>query len=459
MPRPNLSVPPWWRSSSPAPAACYPTKTALAKAIADRNIDLVEHWGGLERETGPGEFDSLNEKLELRGRRKIRSLGQAIWAAIPAGKPFCHEAVDWGALNETTPAAAEGYRFEIPDEAIAEAGEEGEARYWRELQEQEEDRPRRRRFGSLRCKAGEPPRVRPCSDPGAAPFEAVYRPRLKSGRRPTLHVPLRQAEAEDPAPIRRRLRRRAEKADRALTDFDPATFGANPRARRSWPVDGPPLPGRIVGPTEVQSMPARDSHGRFIRRHRRNPGTSQALLVNPTKRRYKRRNPCNPRRRSYRRNPGDGISRGGIVLGSLGYGFATIMLRRFWVAGATTADEMTKAQNSWQSWKPWLELAAGLGGYFLSTVARPVWKGIGLGLMAAGLGSGARDFLAPIAISEVEKRLAPGGAIMGLLGSGTGSLAEILVERERAMGQLAAGVDSDQELTGTDDEIGDEEPF
>ena len=98
---------------------CFRTRGALARAFRDENSRLIQLAGGLDLEHGFREFDSVNEAMGLKGRRRVTTLGGAILASLPRGRPFCHDAINLDALNDTTPARELG-AFTLPS-AVEEA--------------------------------------------------------------------------------------------------------------------------------------------------------------------------------------------------------------------------------------------------------------------------------------------------------------------------------------------------
>lgn len=76
----------WW--DKPAPfqhRACYQTKTDALNAFLDWNTDVVEGYGGPSYRVSPAEFDAINHKYGLKGKKAVRTIAQAVWAAMPPG--------------------------------------------------------------------------------------------------------------------------------------------------------------------------------------------------------------------------------------------------------------------------------------------------------------------------------------------------------------------------------------
>ena len=107
--------PKWWHRPSPSPRACYRTKADALKAFLDTNSAIVENYGGADYEVSPSEFDSINHKYDLKGKRAARSIADAVWAAMPVGRPYCLDRIDLDALNDTSPAREAGVAFRLPD--------------------------------------------------------------------------------------------------------------------------------------------------------------------------------------------------------------------------------------------------------------------------------------------------------------------------------------------------------
>lgn len=105
-----------WRRL-PAPkkeAVCYTTKGEALRAFKDWNQRVIDAAGGLDQEMSKGEFDSVNERYGLKGKRKVRTVAQAMETVVPSGRPFCLDQIDLDTLNETTPAREAG-PFTLPD--------------------------------------------------------------------------------------------------------------------------------------------------------------------------------------------------------------------------------------------------------------------------------------------------------------------------------------------------------
>ena len=84
--------------------ATFPTKGEAVRAFIAANMGQCETWG-LDRPATGGEFDAVNERYELRGRMRVRTLGQAIAACIPReGRSYSLASMDLDTLNDTGPA-------------------------------------------------------------------------------------------------------------------------------------------------------------------------------------------------------------------------------------------------------------------------------------------------------------------------------------------------------------------
>ena len=125
----------WWLKATPEEdRVCYDTKTKALKAFLDTNYDVIQNYGGADYAVSPSEFDSVNHKYSLHGKRAARTIAQAVWASMPEGKPFCLERIDLDALNDTSPARESQLAFRLPD-YVYEAGLAAEEeRYYRSQQ-------------------------------------------------------------------------------------------------------------------------------------------------------------------------------------------------------------------------------------------------------------------------------------------------------------------------------------
>ena len=128
--RPN-----WWRSAVPEEdRVCYDTKTKALRAFLDTNYEIVENYGGANYAQSPSEFDAINHKYNLRGNRAATTISEAVWAAMPEGKPYCLDRIDLDALNGTSPARDSDLAFRLPDHVYeTDYGKEME-RYYRGLE-------------------------------------------------------------------------------------------------------------------------------------------------------------------------------------------------------------------------------------------------------------------------------------------------------------------------------------
>jgi hypothetical protein len=123
--------PDWWLKAAPEEdRVCYDTKTKALKAFLDTNYEVVQNYGGADYAVSPSEFDSVNHKYNLRGNRAAKTISQAVWAAMPEGKPYCLDQIDLDALNDTSPAR-EAAPFRLPDFVYEAAMAQEEERYYR----------------------------------------------------------------------------------------------------------------------------------------------------------------------------------------------------------------------------------------------------------------------------------------------------------------------------------------
>ena len=124
----------WWRKATPEEdQVCYATKTKALKAFLDTNYEIVQNYGGVDYAVSPSEFDAVNHKYNLSGKRAARTIAQAVWAAMPEGKPYCLDRIDLDALNDTSPARGSDLAFQLPDYVHEAKFTAEEERYHRSL--------------------------------------------------------------------------------------------------------------------------------------------------------------------------------------------------------------------------------------------------------------------------------------------------------------------------------------
>ena len=124
----------WWRKAAPSEdRVCYDTKTKALKAFLDTNYEVVQNYGGVDYEVSPSEFDAINHKYGLHGRRAVRTIAGAVWAAMPEGKSYCLDRIDLDALNDTSPARESHLAFRLPDHVFEAGLAAEEERYYRSL--------------------------------------------------------------------------------------------------------------------------------------------------------------------------------------------------------------------------------------------------------------------------------------------------------------------------------------
>lgn len=123
---------------------CYPVRAHALRAFRAANLDKIEAAGGLPgRPATGGEYDSINERYELRGKRRVKNLAQAIDAALPSGRPFCLDRFDLGTLNETGPGRQLDFR--LPDVVAEQAAWESYMRGARAAEDLAAEPPTSRR--------------------------------------------------------------------------------------------------------------------------------------------------------------------------------------------------------------------------------------------------------------------------------------------------------------------------
>ena len=124
----------WWRKATPEEdRVCYDTKTKALKAFLDTNYEVVQNYGGVDYAASPSEFDAINHKYNLQGKRGVRTIAQAVWAAMPEGKPYCLDRIDLDALNDTSPARESHLAFRLPDYVYETAFAAEEEKHYRSL--------------------------------------------------------------------------------------------------------------------------------------------------------------------------------------------------------------------------------------------------------------------------------------------------------------------------------------
>lgn len=101
----------WWQAHRARlpDKLCYATKQDALNVFRDENRETIENWGGLDAKARPSDFDAINHKYGV----KADTLSKALWAAMPARRPFCLENIDVEALNDTAPGRA-GNGFRLP---------------------------------------------------------------------------------------------------------------------------------------------------------------------------------------------------------------------------------------------------------------------------------------------------------------------------------------------------------
>lgn len=123
----------WWTKTAPEDdRVCYSTKTKALKAFLDTNYEIVQNYGGADYEVSPSEFDAINHKYNLRGKQVAKTIAEAVWAAMPEGKPFCLDQIDVDALNDTSPARESHVGFRLPDYIHEAAFAAEQERYYRD---------------------------------------------------------------------------------------------------------------------------------------------------------------------------------------------------------------------------------------------------------------------------------------------------------------------------------------
>lgn len=170
---------------------CYRKKTDALNMFLDENYQIVERWGGPNIKAGCSEFDAVNHKHGLTGKRCAKTIADAVWASLRGsghrgGPPYCLDEIDLEALNDTSPGhIADGFR--LPQVAHEEVIKREEELHYEEqgIESGEVDTChtvfRQKRSG--RFKKGRNGRVRQCvcrdrgrfvkCDRGEAPIEEI----------------------------------------------------------------------------------------------------------------------------------------------------------------------------------------------------------------------------------------------------------------------------------------------
>lgn len=106
----------WWRKPPPGRAAsCYRTKTRALTAFYNTNALSIDRDVGMDQRESPVEFEAINHKYALTGKKAARTIAEAMWAALPVKRPpYCLEDIDLEALNDTDAGRRIG-GFRLPD--------------------------------------------------------------------------------------------------------------------------------------------------------------------------------------------------------------------------------------------------------------------------------------------------------------------------------------------------------
>lgn len=110
----------WWRKSLPKRAfskVCFRTKTDALNVFADYNRTTIDAYGGEDALHRPSEFEAINHLHDLKGKRKVRTIAQALWESLRTKRaPYCLDEIDVQILNRTAPGE-KGVGFQLPDVA------------------------------------------------------------------------------------------------------------------------------------------------------------------------------------------------------------------------------------------------------------------------------------------------------------------------------------------------------
>jgi hypothetical protein len=98
------------------PAVCYASRRELGLVLLEwlKQRYGADTRGGAGHDARGGGFDAVNERYNLRGRRRVGTLAAAVGACLPRERPWCLDRVDMETLNDTAPAREAG-GFELPD--------------------------------------------------------------------------------------------------------------------------------------------------------------------------------------------------------------------------------------------------------------------------------------------------------------------------------------------------------
>lgn len=134
----------WWNKKAPKKERdCYRRKRDALNKFREYNQRVIDDYGGESYEQSPAEFDAINRKYGLEGKRKVQSIAEALWVALPAerpkpfGRPFCISSIDLEALNDTSPGKYHPVGFRMPSYIFEEGVEAEEAAYYREQERRE----------------------------------------------------------------------------------------------------------------------------------------------------------------------------------------------------------------------------------------------------------------------------------------------------------------------------------
>jgi hypothetical protein len=123
----------WWLKPEPKEEKpCYPRKSDALNVFSRYNEHVIEPYGGPNLVHSCAMFDSINEKYDLRGKKCVKRIGDAMSVALQ-GKPYCIDNIDINALNETFPAQDKG-GFRMPDFVLEKKLDEKEAEYYRQAE-------------------------------------------------------------------------------------------------------------------------------------------------------------------------------------------------------------------------------------------------------------------------------------------------------------------------------------
>ncbi|MBV8979271.1 MAG: hypothetical protein JO086_00045 [Acidimicrobiia bacterium] len=100
----------------------FASRDAYVRALLDANprlFDFIENEGGRRRQISGGYFDPFNEALELRGKRRVTTWGQALAATAPSSREWADGGERIALLEDVVRYAGGRFPVSEPDETKA----------------------------------------------------------------------------------------------------------------------------------------------------------------------------------------------------------------------------------------------------------------------------------------------------------------------------------------------------